>query len=185
MKTFFKLSACAIGATFFSAAAMAITIERSVSVQATITDPSATFQVDAVSGTWPVTPSVVNWNESSKTFRNPNKIGFKVKSAQDVTVALSSSAVLVDSQKEIPLNISVTASDTAKGTSAPTVTLLPAVIYESTKNANGEFTTYELGIEASTSGMKDGSGAIITGANATPAGGNYVGSVDLIFESNI
>ncbi|GLK89817.1 hypothetical protein [Pseudomonas turukhanskensis] len=185
MKKFYKLATCAIGATLFSAAAMAATIDRSVSVTATITDPAGAFQVDAISGTWPVTPIAVSWNDQTNDFNSPSKTGFKIKSSNDVTVVLTSNAVLTEGRKEIPINVSIEASEPTKGTSVSNVTMIPATVYEKAKNATGDFTTYQLVLEPSTTNMKDANGVVIPGPNPTPAPGNYTASVDMIFESNI
>ncbi|MFK7699303.1 hypothetical protein [Pseudomonas caspiana] len=186
-----RKSAIAVGfavVSSFSLTAMAASVEKTLNLKATISDPTSAFQVEAVSGSWPNTDQVITYNSSNGTFSNPGAIGFKVKSTQDVTVALNSTAKLVDGSKEIPIDVSITAQDTAKATSVAAVSLTGQKLYDKAKTTTGDYATYNLEVKANKTNMKDATGAIIPNtatAPGKPAAGNYTGTVDLVFESAI
>ena len=168
--------------------AIASNISRAISLTATISDPTSVFQVEAVSGSWPNTDQSITYSSTNGSFSNPAAVGFKVKSSQDVSVSLSSTAKLVDGLKEIPLDVSITAQDTTKGTTVSSLSLVGQKLYEKTKNTAGDFAFYNLEIKASKTNMKDATGTVISNTTASPGkptAGAYTGSVDLVFDSTI
>ncbi|MBW5276047.1 hypothetical protein [Citrobacter sp. On28M] len=175
-----KICAAALLVATVSMGAHAITKNQSISLEAQIDDPTSEFQVNATAGAWPSTPLNVLWNHTTNSFSNPKPIGFQVKSTESVTIALSSTAQLNNGKAVIPLNVSVNAG-TTDGISVPNIGLAAEKIMD----ANATFIPFELVIEATTTGMKDATGAAITGTPLKPAPGSYSGSVDLVFESLI
>jgi hypothetical protein len=111
-----------------------------------------------------------------------------VKSTQDVTASLSSTAKLVDGSKEIPIKVGIVCSDTTKCASVSELNLTGQKIYDKSKATTGQYVNYELSVAAQTSNMKDSAGAVISATSPNtpePAAGNYTGTVDLVFESAI
>ncbi|EAQ9126248.1 hypothetical protein ACEL77_003350 [Salmonella enterica subsp. enterica serovar Saintpaul] len=175
-----KICAALLLVATVSMGANAITKNQSISLEAQIDDPNSAFQVNATAGAWPSTPLNVLWNHKNNSFSNPKPIGFQVTSTEEVTIALSSTAQLNNGKAVIPLNVSVKAGDSS-GTSVNNVGLAAQTIMS--KQTNSKAVAYELVIEATTTGMKDGDGNAITDSHPTP--GSYSGSVDLVFESLI
>ncbi|EIQ6465778.1 hypothetical protein LVN52_004453, partial [Salmonella enterica] len=180
-----KICSAALLVATVSMGAHAITKNQSISLEAQIDDPASGFQVNATAGSWPSTPLNVLWNHTTNSFSNPKPIGFQVKSTENVTIALSSTAQLNNGKAVIPLVVSVNAGN-ASGISVTDIGLAAQKIMDkSTAATNAVFVPYELVIEATTTGMKDAAGAAITDTPLKPAPGSYSGSVDLVFESLI
>lgn len=164
-------------------AANAQQVSQNLNVIANITPATGNFTVTPTAGSWPTQSLNVIWNSVTNSFTNPSGIGIRVSSSADVTASLSAPAKLISGQAEIPLNVAVTASD-SKGVSINNLSMTPGLIYSKATNGQSEMVNYSIDIMASTTGMKDSSGAVIAAGNP-PAAGSYSGSVGLIFESTV
>ncbi|AYV25010.1 hypothetical protein ECB94_27210 (plasmid) [Vibrio mediterranei] len=122
------------------------------------------------------------WNDGAKNFTNPAPIGVKMKSTNDITVALSSSSQLRDGSAMIPVKVALNSLG-ANGTTVPDVSATPKKLYEC-KSAT-TFEPFDIQLAADKSGMLDGAGQPITGNDAKPFPGTYSGAVQLLFESDL
>lgn len=160
--------------------ANAAVVERqTIQMTANISTPNGATTISPTAGSWPTAAQVVSW--SGGAFSNPAPIGFTVKSSENVSLSLSSTAELVDGQAKIPLNVAVKSTG-GTGTAIPNLTMLPQKIYSKPTGspATPAIASYTLDITATKTGMTDATG----GTTTTPVAGNYTGAVALVFESN-
>ncbi|WOX47324.1 hypothetical protein R2B70_14030 [Aeromonas sp. XH] len=169
------VTAAVVGA--FSFGVNAVQETQTIQMAANIKAPNASMVISPTAGSWPTQAQNISWNGS--VFTNPAPIGFTVKSTNDVTLALTSTAALVDGQAQIPLAVAVKGTS-SNATSVPTLSMTPSKIYDATTNVSSAVSTYTLGITATTTGMVGADGSAVS----APAPGNYTGNVSLVFESN-
>lgn len=162
--------------------AHAATINRSISLSATVASSTSDFSVTDVSDSWPTTATEFVYNEAASKFNNPSPLRIKVKSTEDVLVSLTSDAKLVNGLAEIPVAVMITQVTTAGSSTAgiKTVTATPQTIYAKATES-GAVSQYDIDFDADELSMLGATGV----TTSTPADGTYAGTVNLLFESNI
>jgi hypothetical protein len=162
--------------------AHADTIHRAISLSATVASSTSDFSVTDVSNSWPTTPTDFVYDETGGKFNNPSPLRIKVKSTADVSLSTTTPPKLVNGLAEIPVTVMITQVTTAGSATASriTVTAAPQTIY-TYATETGAVSQYDIDFDADELSMLGADGM----TTSTPADGNYAGTVNLLFESNI
>lgn len=158
-------------------------INQSFSISANIKGETGALEVEPVGGSWPSNVTF-EWDEIGADFRNPDLVYFTVKSNNITTVSLSSLTSLESGLAVIPVDVHIRPQGD-EGTYAEDVDFTQKEIYNNCDLViNDSAVVFGIQLIADKTDMSDELGEIILDGTQ-PVGGQYIGSVDLIFESDV